>query len=96
MKGNSKIPRPVDILRSKWSKDIRTLGSIVYPKDNATIRDLVTQEQTADYGCPGYPRLLFAGDSTISEHFGTLHGARLSGIREANRIVDSVRNGTFR
>ncbi|KAG4067710.1 hypothetical protein HA402_005482 [Bradysia odoriphaga] len=94
--GNAKIPYPIDILRSKWSKDICTLGSIVYPKVNATVDDLATQEQTADYGCPDYPRLLFAGDSTIREHFGTIHGARLSGIREANRIVESVHNGSFR
>lgn len=83
-------------MRSKWSKDICTLGSIVYPKENATIDDLITQEQTADYGFPDYPRLLFAGDSTISDHFGTIHGARLSGIREANRIAESVRDGTFK
>lgn len=68
----------------------------MYPKENATVDDLMTQEQTADYGFPDYPRLLFAGDSTICDHFGTIHGARLSGIREANRIVESVRNGTFR
>lgn len=56
----------------------------------------MTQEESADYIFPDYPRLLFAGDSTVCEHFGTIHGARLSGIREANRIVESVRNGTFR
>ncbi len=94
--GNSDIPYPIDILRSRWSKDICTLGSIVYPKESATTNDLITQEQTADYGFPDHPRLLFAGDSTICEHFGTIHGARLSGIREANRIVESVRDGTFK
>lgn len=53
------------------------------------------QEETADYDYPDYPRLLFAGDSTICDHFGTIHGARISGIREANRIVKSVLDGTF-
>lgn len=54
------------------------------------------QEETGDYEYPDYPRLLFAGDATISDHFGTIHGARISGIREANRIVKSVHDGTFK
>lgn len=54
------------------------------------------QEETADSMFPDHPRLLFAGDSTVCDHFGTIHGARLSGIREANRIVESVRNGNFK
>lgn len=94
--GNSQIPYPVDILRSKWSKDICSLGSIVYPSQNASIDDLANQEKTVDFDYADQPRLLFAGDSTICDHFGTLHGARLSGIREANRIIESVKNRTFK
>lgn len=33
------------------------------------------------------PILLFAGEATIPGHYSTVHGARLSGIREAERII---------
>ena len=36
---------------------------------------------------PVAPILLFAGEATIPGHFSTVHGARLSGIREADRII---------
>ena len=93
--GNPQIPYPFDILRSGWSKDICSLGSLVYPTKSACMADLVAQEHTANFQFPEYPRLLFAGDATVCNHFGTIHGARLSGIREANRIIESVKNKTF-
>lgn len=33
------------------------------------------------------PILLFAGEATVPGHYSTVHGARLSGIREAERII---------
>ncbi len=35
-------------------------------------------------------RLLFAGEATSPTAFGTLHGARLSGVREADRVLDRM------
>lgn len=37
------------------------------------------------------PTLLFAGEATCPGHFGTVHGARLSGLREAERILALTR-----
>lgn len=47
---------------------------------------------TISYTCVGTcepipPILLFAGEATIPGHYSTVHGARLSGIREAERII---------
>lgn len=36
---------------------------------------------------PVPPILFFAGEATIPGHYSTVHGARLSGIREAERII---------
>ncbi len=33
----------------------------------------------------------FAGEATVREHFGTVHAAHLSGLREANRILEAIR-----
>jgi len=31
---------------------------------------------------------MFAGEHTHREHFSTVHGAYLTGLRESNRILD--------
>jgi polyamine oxidase len=36
---------------------------------------------------PAGERLMFAGEATNPEFFGTVHGAYLSGVREAERIL---------
>ena len=36
---------------------------------------------------PATERVLFAGEATEPEHFATVHGAYLSGVREAQRIL---------
>ena len=40
--------------------------------------------------CETDPRLLFAGEATHSRFWGQMLGARLSGIREAQRIIDRL------
>lgn len=34
-----------------------------------------------------FPQLLFAGEATHHQYFSTVHGAMLSGHREAQRIL---------
>jgi polyamine oxidase len=36
---------------------------------------------------PVNDRLAFAGEATVPEFFGTVHGAYQSGVREAERIL---------
>lgn len=87
---NHTVPFPTSILRSNWTKDSKFLGSIAFASVATEQRHIFYQQQPlqAISAPSGYPRVLFAGEATAdAQHFGTVLGARLSGIREANRIV---------
>ena len=41
------------------------------------------------------PRIFFAGEHTIRNYPATVHGALLSGLREAGRIADQYLGANF-
>ena len=78
--GNS-VPNPESVLRTKWGADPLAFGSystmaVGSKKDDRTI-----------LAEPIAKRLFFAGEATSPEYPATVHGAFLSGIREAQRIA---------
>ncbi|KAI8116419.1 anon-37Cs-like [Lucilia cuprina] len=81
---NTKIPYPSEVLRSNWGSSACYLGGRPYFSTNSSVRDI----QTLSLPLGMTPSLLFAGDATIVNGFGTIDGARMSGIREAQRIID--------
>ena len=79
--GNA-IPNPTHLLRTKWNSNENTFGSYSYTAVGTEMRhfdDLA--EAVAD-------KLFFAGEHTEIDYFSTVHGAYLSGIREADKIID--------
>lgn len=98
------IPRSFRVLRSKWGTDPLALGSYSYPAAGATAEDVsalgaplrVGDEVGEDgIGSEGGGRsvVLFGGEATHHNHYGTAHGAFMSGQREARRFLaelDSV------
>lgn len=73
------IPGPTRVKISRWQRDPYSLGSYSYlpvgasPKD----RDLLAQSTG---------NLFFAGEATHRDYPASVHGAFLSGVREAKRI----------
>lgn len=82
---NQNVPYPQAILRSNWNSSACFLGGRPYFSINSSVRDV--QSLAAPLG-DAAPTLLFAGDATAMHGFGTIDGARSSGIREAQRIID--------
>ncbi len=79
--GNA-IPEPVTMLRTKWQTNEFTLGAYSYTAVDTRMShfdDLA--ESVSD-------RLFFAGEHTHIDYFSTAHGAWLSGLREAGKIMD--------
>ncbi len=78
--GNS-IPTPTNMLRTKWGKNINTFGAYSFAPNGTTSTDFDTMAKEISN------KLFFAGEHTIRDYRGTVHGAYLSGIREADKII---------
>jgi monoamine oxidase len=79
--GNN-IPNPTHFLRTKWGQNINAYGAYSYPTFGTTSADFDTLANEVDN------KLFFAGEHTERDYRGTVHGAYLSGIREADKIID--------
>lgn len=79
--GNS-IPNPTHFLRTKWGQNINAFGAYSYPTNGATSADFDIMASEVNN------KLFFAGEHTERDYRGTVHGAYLSGIREADKIID--------
>lgn len=73
-------PDPTDILVTRWSLDDRAGGTYSYPGVGTTLDNFDRLAGPID------DRLFFAGEHTIADYYGTLHGAYLSGLKAANAI----------
>ncbi|XP_014240268.1 spermine oxidase-like [Cimex lectularius] len=86
--GDSTLPYPLSVIRSKWSTDKNFMGAVTYMGLESSVANQCDLATPAEDPCsPGYPILLFAGEATAPGLFSTVQGARISGVREAERIL---------
>ncbi|MBL7827958.1 MAG: FAD-dependent oxidoreductase [Saprospiraceae bacterium] len=81
MYGNN-IPNPTAMLRTKWASNENTFGAYSFTAVGTEMRHFEDLAQEVDN------KLFFAGEHTEVDYFSTAHGAYLSGLREADKIVD--------
>jgi lysine-specific histone demethylase 1 len=82
---------PAEMILTHWHSDELTYGCLPYIPLGRSDEDYDTlAEPVASSGLEAIPRpyLFFAGDHTHREYPGRLHGAFLSGLREAARIAN--------
>jgi monoamine oxidase len=77
----SKIPEPKTMLRTKWGQNPNAYGAYSFVATNARSTEFDVMQEAVDN------KLFFAGEHTIKDHRATVHGAYLSGIREADKII---------
>ena len=77
-------PQPVRTLRTGWTLDPFALGAYSHIPVGATPADLDA------LAAPVGKRLLFAGEATCRQHWACVHGAHVSGLREAARLLDDA------
>lgn len=76
------LPEPVAAYVTDWSHDPHAFGSYSFVAVGSSPQDMRTLSR------PSSDRLFFAGEHTVPEYFGTVHGAYVSGIRAAAEVMD--------
>jgi monoamine oxidase len=76
------FPAPVAAQVTRWSQDPHALGSYSF---NPVGTSAKTRRALAGADWDG--RIVFAGEATSADYFGTAHGAVLSGLAAAGAIT---------
>ena len=73
--------------RTQWGTDPLARGSYSFPAaaTQQGDQDRLAEPLVAEHS--QQPLVLFAGEATHAEHYGTAHGAYMSGEREAERLL---------
>ena len=80
MFGN-KTPSPLEVNQSRWNSDPFSFGTSSFLSTNSEPKDFVTLSESVN------DILFFAGEATNDKYPSTVHGAFLSGEREADKIT---------
>ena len=76
------VPQPVAFVRTAWAADPYARGSY------SNVQVGASGDDYDEMASPVGDRLFFAGEATCRTHPATMHGAFMSGLREAARIAD--------
>jgi monoamine oxidase len=82
MFGND-IPQPIAIYRTSWHTNALSLGCYPHliPGANLSVCDTIARQIDN--------RMFFAGDATSKKYMATAHGAYISGITAAQKIIET-------
>ncbi|CAK9183055.1 unnamed protein product [Ilex paraguariensis] len=79
------VPNPIQSICTRWGTDPLSYGSYSHVRTKSSGSDYdILAESVGD-------RLFFAGEATNRHHPATMHGAYLSGLREASCILRAIR-----
>ncbi|KAK7930801.1 hypothetical protein WMY93_007196 [Mugilogobius chulae] len=78
---------PKRVLRSQWFHDPWSCGSYSFPGIGSSSQDIANLGEPLPSTGPKPLQVLFAGEATHPCFYSTVHGALLSGQREADRLI---------
>ncbi|WP_411502279.1 FAD-dependent oxidoreductase [Brevibacillus centrosporus] len=80
-KYGSGIPFPTASKMTRWASDPYSLGSYAFHTPHSTPEDMIALGESVNN------RLFFAGEATNPDNYASVHGAYLTGLREAKKIM---------
>jgi monoamine oxidase len=85
----SRIPEPERVARTRWLSDPFARGCYSLMPPGASLKDYAALARPI--GTPnGGKRIFMAGEATVTDYPGTVHGAYASGLRAANEISEHI------
>jgi len=88
--GDIEISVPNSLTRHTWITDPLSYGCYSVPSVNTKLQDYYELQEPVPSG--SNPRLLLAGEHTHPEYQSTMHGARHSGILQAEKLLQFIRS----
>ncbi|XP_017771795.1 PREDICTED: lysine-specific histone demethylase 1A-like [Nicrophorus vespilloides] len=95
--GQSGVPQPKETIVTRWRADPWSRGSYSFVAVGSSGSDydllaspVLPPTASGAAATSGPARVFFAGEHTIRNYPATVHGAFLSGLREASRIADQI------
>ncbi|KAH0808829.1 hypothetical protein GEV33_013962 [Tenebrio molitor] len=95
--GQSGVPQPKETVVTRWRADPWSRGSYSFVAVGSSGSDydllaspVIPPSNQGVSVTSGPARVFFAGEHTIRNYPATVHGAFLSGLREASRIADQI------
>lgn len=79
------MPNPIQTICTRWGGDPLSYGSYSHVRVGSSGKDYDILAESVEN------RLFFAGEATTRQYPATMHGAFLSGLREASRIFRATR-----
>ncbi|XP_073955202.1 lysine-specific histone demethylase Su(var)3-3 [Choristoneura fumiferana] len=86
--GHAAVPQPKECVVTRWRADPYARGSYSFVAVGSSGTDYDLLAAPVPGASPGENRLFFAGEHTMRNYPATVHGAFLSGLREAGRLAD--------
>ncbi|XP_047990074.1 lysine-specific histone demethylase 1A [Leguminivora glycinivorella] len=86
--GHAAVPQPKECVVTRWRADPYARGSYSFVAVGSSGTDYDLLAAPVPGATPGENRLFFAGEHTMRNYPATVHGAFLSGLREAGRLAD--------
>ncbi len=85
----SRIPEPERVARTRWLNDPFARGCYSLMPPGASLKDYAALARPI--GTPeGGKRIFMAGEATVTDFPGTVHGAYASGVRAANEVAEYI------
>jgi monoamine oxidase len=75
------IPQPKNILRTRWQSNENSFGAYSFTAVGSEMQHFDDLAEEINQ------KLFFAGEHTSIDYFSTAHGAYLSGLREADKMI---------
>ena len=87
--GDPTLPPPEQVIRHRWTKDRLSLSGYSVPGVSSREEDhsVLMRAEPSEVE----PRLMFAGEHTQPLYWSFLHGARLAGVQQADKIIKHLK-----